>query len=202
MDTSDIGTSSRGRGRRGAATPAQPESRLGMWCLGRAIRSSARSPLTATCVSRARCEGDVTATGEVSVHRQGLRVRRSQRTTSSSMAPSTAAPLRQRLHQHRRYRHDHRRDSVSAAARRRRRERQRNDFDGRLRCASGTTRARTRSATRPPSMSPAPPPAASTTVMRLPTRKSAAGWRFRCVDSDEGFLGLRGLIAEAARWRV
>lgn len=70
MDTSDIGTSSRGRGRRGAATPVQPESR-GIVVLG--PRDSLVGTLTVDGDVRIEgtLEGEVTATGEVSVHSTG-----------------------------------------------------------------------------------------------------------------------------------
>jgi cytoskeletal protein CcmA (bactofilin family) len=70
MDTSDIGTSSRGRGRRGAATPVQPEP-SGIVVLG--PRDSLVGTLTVDGDVRIEgtLEGDVTATGEVSVHSTG-----------------------------------------------------------------------------------------------------------------------------------
>lgn len=70
MDTSEIGTSSRGRGRRGAATPVQPES-PGIVVLG--PRNSLVGTLTVDGDVRIEgtLEGDVTATGEVSVHSTG-----------------------------------------------------------------------------------------------------------------------------------
>ncbi len=72
MDTSDIGTStsSRGRGRRGAATPSQPET-------PNTVVLGPRDTLigTLTVEGDVRIEGtlqgDVSATGEVSVHSSG-----------------------------------------------------------------------------------------------------------------------------------
>jgi cytoskeletal protein CcmA (bactofilin family) len=70
MDTSDIGTSSRGRGRRGAATPVQPES-PGVVVLG--PRDSLVGTLTVDGDVRIEgtLDGEVTATGEVNVHTTG-----------------------------------------------------------------------------------------------------------------------------------
>jgi cytoskeletal protein CcmA (bactofilin family) len=72
MDTSDIGTSTsnRGRGRRGAATPAQPES-SGSVVLG--PRDSLIGTLTVHGDVRIEgtVDGEISATGEVSVHPSG-----------------------------------------------------------------------------------------------------------------------------------
>ena len=72
MDTSDTGTStsSRARGRRGAATPAAPET-VGIVVLG--PRDSLVGTLTVDGDVRIEgtLEGEVTATGEVSVHSTG-----------------------------------------------------------------------------------------------------------------------------------
>jgi|GEM_PF-2431740 len=72
MDTSDTGTStsSRARGRRGAATPAAPET-VGIVVLG--PRDSLVGTLTVEGDVRIEgtLEGEVTATGEVSVHSTG-----------------------------------------------------------------------------------------------------------------------------------
>lgn len=72
MDTSDIGTSTsgRGRGRRGAATPAQPES-TGIVVLG------PRDSLTGTLTVHGdvhvegTVQGEISATGAVNVHATG-----------------------------------------------------------------------------------------------------------------------------------
>jgi cytoskeletal protein CcmA (bactofilin family) len=72
MDTSDIGTStsSRGRGRRGAATPAQPES-TGNVVLG--PRDTLRGTLTVhgDVHVEGTVEGEISATGAVTVHTTG-----------------------------------------------------------------------------------------------------------------------------------
>jgi cytoskeletal protein CcmA (bactofilin family) len=72
MDTSDIGTStsSRGRGRRGAATPAQPES-TGSVVLG--PRDSMTGTLTVhgDVHVEGSVEGEISATGAVKVHASG-----------------------------------------------------------------------------------------------------------------------------------
>ena len=70
MDTSDIGPSTRGRGRRGAATPVQPEA-PGIVVLG--LRDSLIGTLSVDGDVRieGRLEGEVSATGEVSVHSTG-----------------------------------------------------------------------------------------------------------------------------------
>jgi cytoskeletal protein CcmA (bactofilin family) len=70
MDTSDIGTSNRGRGRRGAATPAQAEA-PGIVVLG--PRDSLVGTLSVDGDVRieGNLEGEVTATGEVSVQSTG-----------------------------------------------------------------------------------------------------------------------------------
>jgi cytoskeletal protein CcmA (bactofilin family) len=70
MDTSDTGQSTRGRGRRGAATPAQPET-PGLVVLG--PRDSLIGTLSVDGDVRieGRLEGEVSATGEVSVQSTG-----------------------------------------------------------------------------------------------------------------------------------
>jgi cytoskeletal protein CcmA (bactofilin family) len=70
MDTSDIGTSNRGRGRRGAATPVQAES-PGIVVLG--PRDSLVGTLSVDGDVRIEgsVEGEISATGEVSVHSTG-----------------------------------------------------------------------------------------------------------------------------------
>jgi cytoskeletal protein CcmA (bactofilin family) len=70
MDTSDIGTSSRGRGRRGAATPVQPET-PGIVVLG--PRDSLVGTLSVDGDIRIEgtLEGEVSATGEIAVQSTG-----------------------------------------------------------------------------------------------------------------------------------
>jgi cytoskeletal protein CcmA (bactofilin family) len=70
MDTSDIGTSSRGRGRRSAATPVQPET-PGIVALG--PRDSLVGTLSVDGDVRieGNVEGEISATGEVSVQSTG-----------------------------------------------------------------------------------------------------------------------------------
>jgi len=70
MDTSDIGPSTRGRGRRGGSTPVQPEA-PGIVVLG--PRDSLIGTLSVDGDVRieGRLEGEVSATGEVSVHATG-----------------------------------------------------------------------------------------------------------------------------------
>jgi cytoskeletal protein CcmA (bactofilin family) len=70
MDTSDIGTSNRGRGRRGAATPVQPET-PGIVVLG--PRDSLVGTLSVEGDVRieGKLEGEVSASGEVSVQSTG-----------------------------------------------------------------------------------------------------------------------------------
>ncbi|HEY6470786.1 MAG TPA: polymer-forming cytoskeletal protein [Candidatus Dormibacteraeota bacterium] len=70
MDTSDIGTSNRGRGRRGAATPVQPKT-PGIVVLG--PRDSLVGTLSVDGDVRIEgsLEGEVSATGEIAVQSTG-----------------------------------------------------------------------------------------------------------------------------------
>ncbi len=73
MDTSDIGTStsSRGRGRRGAATPAQPES-TGSVVLGPRDSLTGTLSVYGDVHVEGTVEGEISATGAVSVHTTGI----------------------------------------------------------------------------------------------------------------------------------
>jgi cytoskeletal protein CcmA (bactofilin family) len=70
MDTSDIGTSRSGRGRRGAATPVQPEA-AGSVVLGPRDSLVGTLKVEGDVHLEGRLEGELAATGEVSVHSTG-----------------------------------------------------------------------------------------------------------------------------------
>jgi cytoskeletal protein CcmA (bactofilin family) len=70
MDTSDIGPSTRGRGRRGAATPVQSEA-PGIVVLGPRDSLIGTLSVDGDVHIEGRLEGEVSATGEVSVHSTG-----------------------------------------------------------------------------------------------------------------------------------
>jgi cytoskeletal protein CcmA (bactofilin family) len=70
MDTSDIGTSTSRRGRRGAATPVQPEA-AGSVVLGPRDSLIGTLSVHGDVHIEGRVEGEVAATGEVNVHSTG-----------------------------------------------------------------------------------------------------------------------------------
>jgi cytoskeletal protein CcmA (bactofilin family) len=70
METSDIGPSTRGRGRRGAATPVQPEA-AGILVLGPRDSLIGTLSVDGDVHIQGRLEGEVSATGEVSVQASG-----------------------------------------------------------------------------------------------------------------------------------
>jgi cytoskeletal protein CcmA (bactofilin family) len=70
METSDIGTSRSGRGRRGAATPVQPEAG-GSLVLGPRDSLIGTLKVEGDVHLEGRLEGEVVASGEVSVHSTG-----------------------------------------------------------------------------------------------------------------------------------
>jgi cytoskeletal protein CcmA (bactofilin family) len=70
METSDIGTSRSGRGRRGAPTPVQPEA-AGSLVLGPRDSLIGTLKVEGDVHVEGRLEGEVVASGEVSVHSTG-----------------------------------------------------------------------------------------------------------------------------------
>jgi len=70
METSDIGTPRSGRGRRGAATPVQPEA-SGSVVLGPRDSLIGTLKVEGDVHLEGRLEGEVAATGEVNVHSTG-----------------------------------------------------------------------------------------------------------------------------------
>jgi len=70
MDTSDIGPTNRGRGRRGAATPVQPET-PGVVVLGPRDALIGTLSVEGDVRIEGTLEGEVSATGEVSVQSTG-----------------------------------------------------------------------------------------------------------------------------------